>query len=77
MAEGARLESVFTGNRNAGSNPAPSANLLCYVLLFSIKFGSHGGTSPSCSPPLREQIKWWKMLCGHAGHLRSGARPQD
>ena len=26
MAEGARLESVFAGNRNAGSNPAPSAN---------------------------------------------------
>ena len=25
VAEGARLESVFTGNRNAGSNPAPSA----------------------------------------------------
>ncbi len=27
MAEGARLESVFTGNRNVGSNPTPSANL--------------------------------------------------
>ena len=26
MAEGARLESVFAGNRNAGSNPAPSAS---------------------------------------------------
>src|SRR5687767_5335642 len=26
VAEGARLESVFTGNRNAGSNPAPSAS---------------------------------------------------
>ena len=26
MAEGARLESVFTGNRNVGSNPTPSAN---------------------------------------------------
>ncbi len=25
MAEGARLESVFTGNRNVGSNPTPSA----------------------------------------------------
>ena len=24
--EGARLESVYTGNRIAGSNPAPSAN---------------------------------------------------
>ena len=27
MAEGARLESVFTGNRNVGSNPTPSAKL--------------------------------------------------
>ena len=26
MVEGARLESVYTGNRIAGSNPAPSAN---------------------------------------------------
>src|SRR5262249_49391973 len=25
VAEGARLESVFTGNRNVGSNPTPSA----------------------------------------------------
>ena len=28
MAEGARLESVFTGNRNVGSNPTPSASVL-------------------------------------------------
>ena len=28
MAEGARLESVFTGNRNVGSNPTPSASPL-------------------------------------------------
>src|SRR5258708_16745544 len=28
VAEGARLESVFTGNRNVGSNPTPSAILL-------------------------------------------------
>lgn len=27
MVEGARLESVYTGNRIAGSNPAPSAKL--------------------------------------------------
>jgi hypothetical protein len=34
VVEGARLESVYTGNRIAGSNPAPSAishhNLLIY-----------------------------------------------
>jgi hypothetical protein len=29
VAEGARLESVFTGNRNVGSNPTPSATILC------------------------------------------------
>ena len=28
VAEGARLESVYAGNRIAGSNPAPSANIL-------------------------------------------------
>lgn len=28
VVEGARLESVFTGDRNAGSNPALSANRL-------------------------------------------------
>ena len=28
MVEGARLESVYTGNRIAGSNPAPSATYL-------------------------------------------------
>ena len=28
VVEGARLESVYTGNRIAGSNPAPSAKLL-------------------------------------------------
>jgi hypothetical protein len=28
VAEGARLESVFTGNRNVGSNPTLSASFL-------------------------------------------------
>ena len=30
MAEGARLESVYTGNRIEGSNPSPSAISLLY-----------------------------------------------
>jgi hypothetical protein len=33
VVEGARLESVYAGNRIAGSNPAPSAislKILCY-----------------------------------------------
>ncbi len=33
MAEGARLESVFTGNRNVGSNPTLSANILSKLLI--------------------------------------------
>ena len=28
VAEGARLESVYTGNRIVGSNPTPSANVV-------------------------------------------------
>ena len=28
MAEGARLESVYAGNRIEGSNPSPSANAI-------------------------------------------------
>jgi hypothetical protein len=44
VAEGARLESVYTGNRIVGSNPTPSAKsqlmLLNYLLflLFSPRF---------------------------------------
>ena len=38
MVEGARLESVYTGNRIAGSNPASSANYNCKLLiLFNLK----------------------------------------
>jgi hypothetical protein len=38
VAEGARLESVFTGNRNVGSNPTPSANP-CSAPFFQQKQG--------------------------------------
>ena len=37
MVEGARLESVYTGNRIAGSNPAPSANY-SYTIIFNGRF---------------------------------------
>ena len=56
MAEGARLESVFTGNRNVGSNPTPSASpqsqALNLLKLFSVRplgpiFGPNlGGHTP-------------------------------
>ena len=32
MVEGARLESVYAGNRIAGSNPAPSAMILAKLM---------------------------------------------
>ena len=32
MVEGARLESVYTGNRIAGSNPAPSASIVLQII---------------------------------------------
>ena len=35
VVEGARLESVFTGNRNAGSNPALSASQVSIVFCFN------------------------------------------
>jgi hypothetical protein len=38
VAEGARLESVFTGNRNVGSNPTPSANVQINYLTYIIEF---------------------------------------
>jgi hypothetical protein len=33
VVEGARLESVFAGNRNEGSNPSPSANQPALLLI--------------------------------------------
>src|ERR1700722_20200262 len=36
-AEGARLESVYAGNRIAGSNPAPSATI-CVKYLISLNY---------------------------------------
>ena len=45
MAEGARLESVFTGNRNVGSNPTPSATFL-------------GNRFCSCHNWLRNALNW-------------------
>ena len=43
MAEGARLESVYTGNRIEGSNPSPSANFSILIsnynnLIFLVPF---------------------------------------
>jgi hypothetical protein len=37
VVEGARLESVYAGNRIAGSNPAPSARTLFAIIRYSSK----------------------------------------
>ena len=50
MAEGARLESVYTGNRIVGSNPTPSATYAEFrynTLLFT---------------PVRERRRKWRFL---------------
>ncbi len=43
MVEGARLESVYTGNRIAGSNPASSAILRCDAPLYPTPTGGAPG----------------------------------
>ena len=49
MAEGARLESVYAGNRIEGSNPSPSAILLENYLFFSINTDNVSKRSPTTS----------------------------
>jgi hypothetical protein len=63
VAEGARLESVFTGNRNVGSNPTPSARLQNIGLI-------PGGTArpPSRASPVLNSI--WASLTTTAKVLR-------
>jgi hypothetical protein len=50
VAEGARLESVYTGNRIAGSNPAPSASLL-FFLVFHREGSTRSGLSKTGAHP--------------------------
>ena len=47
MAEGARLESVYTGNRIVGSNPTPSANRLVADVSNPLMHGSIRSPLPS------------------------------
>ena len=51
VVEGARLESVFTGDRNAGSNPALSARL-SRSHLFLLYFSEHPDNHPTHYPTL-------------------------
>jgi hypothetical protein len=70
VVEGARLESVYAGNRIAGSNPAPSASY--YVLdiavvvvfpesLFSYEFAGVTGLA-------------FEAICGRDGFTRNFGR---
>ena len=50
MAEGARLESVYTGNRIVGSNPTPSANVPSSVFQRCPEIAKIYFISDSCCP---------------------------
>ncbi len=58
MAEGARLESVYAGNRIEGSNPSPSANLL-WSPLVSIGYIF----TPHCPKPLSHKLLHGRAPC--------------
>jgi hypothetical protein len=58
VAEGARLESVYTGNRIEGSNPSPSASFLICIL-------SAAASLLPCSPSPR----WFPLLSLIPGDL--------
>jgi hypothetical protein len=80
VVEGARLESVFTGNRNVGSNPTPSAS----ISIISMSYIEHGNF-PTPDPTNRYYGRaHWRtettcfLVLGRCGwhRLRSGSRPQ-
>ena len=50
MAEGARLESVFTGNRNVGSNPTPSATFCEQTIVLARIFWTASNSAPITAP---------------------------
>ena len=51
MAEGARLESVYTGNRIGGSNPSLSASIFGLMGLASISSMVSSNGDPRASEP--------------------------
>ena len=57
VAEGARLESVFTGNRNVGSNPTPSAKSFLFKNYYS-GLGARTSVYPNAYPNI-EQVPAW------------------
>ena len=77
MAEGARLESVFTGNRNVGSNPTPSAspsatNILRWgfgALKSPITTG-FAHKPPHCDTPAETRNSFSPAVCLQTSRLR-------
>ena len=59
MVEGARLESVFRGNSNVGSNPTLSATNLLILKIVNSSFGRLRPAALSVVPP-------WKISAVHA-----------
>ena len=49
MVEGARLESVYTGNRIEGSNPSDSANLISDIYMNIFIFSASLTVTPATS----------------------------
>ena len=61
MAEGARLESVFTGNRNVGSNPTPSANVCEQAIVLVRIFWSASNSAPITAPMTKLGVAEWSV----------------
>lgn len=64
VVEGARLESVFTGDRNAGSNPALSASSLNGIqltVLATFSYMSQNAGAPSWCPK-KGGTPTWKFV---------------
>ena len=66
MVDGARLESVYTGDRIAGSNPAPSATCPCETVLsirlrpdFLVVFEGYAGGAEH--RPRRWEARNWSL----------------
>jgi hypothetical protein len=79
VAEGARLESVYTGNRIVGSNPTPSANSITNALIYHIFFTTFS-TCPiacpsraACNLAARLSLPTMRSASGHVFGDQCGA----
>ena len=63
MAEGARLESVYAGNRIEGSNPSPSAIIFSFIILAEILKKIINAERVGFEPTLRYKRKHAFQAC--------------